>query len=340
DIFDRALASKPVLSSLDDLVTVLLAKCDFKRRKIDWEDADEDAVLDLRLTFEESLDIFNEAFPKQNDPYFRIEKYYAYILANKLGDADKAKGIWSTLVEKQGLNTEAWIQYILFERDQGNYNICSSLFKQAIQKNIDNPVRLMDVWNTIEHEVGTLDSYEIALIRMNQKTKRLAKQWENQYVQEEKIERNEKEEEARRQEKSILEKKKKSAHRLAQKQKAKEKRAMQRSEFKAPVEMAVNEPETTDNHASHKRKLSADDNDSIEDSKKKFKANRQAPKAPFNPKPRGVILKRGKALNLGRRAVNRSIAPIATKKNYETTEDDKTPKSNEDFRAMLLGGKK
>ena len=38
DIFDRALSSKPLLSSVEDLVAVLLAKCDFKRRKIDWED--------------------------------------------------------------------------------------------------------------------------------------------------------------------------------------------------------------------------------------------------------------------------------------------------------------
>lgn len=40
DIFDRALSSKPLLASVEDLVAVLLAKCDFKRRKIDWEDGE------------------------------------------------------------------------------------------------------------------------------------------------------------------------------------------------------------------------------------------------------------------------------------------------------------
>lgn len=38
DVFDRALSSKAILSNVDELVTVLLAKCDYKRRKIDWED--------------------------------------------------------------------------------------------------------------------------------------------------------------------------------------------------------------------------------------------------------------------------------------------------------------
>jgi len=78
DIFDRALSSKPLLSSVEDLVAVLLAKCDFKRRKIDWEDrkciatywkrhfiqfvcvADDDEVMDLRVTFEECLQYISE----------------------------------------------------------------------------------------------------------------------------------------------------------------------------------------------------------------------------------------------------------------------------------------
>ncbi|KAI7901961.1 uncharacterized protein BX663DRAFT_552858 [Cokeromyces recurvatus] len=411
DIFDRALASKPILSSLDDLVTVLLAKCDFKRRRVDWEDVDEDAVLNLRLVFEESLEILNEAFPDSGDPYFRIEKYYAYILVNRLGDNDKARKIWSTLVEKQGLNTEAWIQYILFERDQGNYTVCSSLFKQAIQKNIDNPARLMDVWDTVEHEIGTLESYEIALVKMNRKTKRLTKQWEIQYAKEE-------EEEAKQKEKFIMERKKKSAHRLAQKQRAKEKKASERNQFKKPIEKAFkedqhklqsdketvfndredddqeeeqkevkeiqaeenndtqeNEKEEENNNIqenekeeenndiqenekeeekknekievvntqlSHKRKLSVDNSlEDSSDSKKKYKRNTQAPQPSFNPKPRGLILRRGKALNLGRRAVNRNLAPrSANKEKGDATEEKKdVPKSNDDFRSMLLGKK-
>lgn len=56
------------------------------------------------------------AFPKSGDPYYRIEKYYAYISLNRLGDSDKARDIWQSVVDSHGVDTEAWIPYILFER--------------------------------------------------------------------------------------------------------------------------------------------------------------------------------------------------------------------------------
>jgi len=93
---------------------------------------------------------------------------------------DKAKEIWQNVVEQHGLNTEAWIDYIMFERDQGHYEKCESLFKQAIQKNIDNPARLISVWSSVEHEIGTLASYETSLVKINQKSKILARQWQTQ----------------------------------------------------------------------------------------------------------------------------------------------------------------
>ncbi|KAI8082625.1 uncharacterized protein B0P05DRAFT_537764 [Gilbertella persicaria] len=185
NIFDRALASKPVLSSIEDLVTVLLAKCDYARRKIDWEDLDEEAIIDLKVAFEESLEYVTEAFPDSGDPYYRIEKYYAFISLKRFGDVEKARELWEDVVDRHGLDTEAWIQFIQFERDQGNYERCTSLFKQAIQKKIDNPARLMDIWSTIEHEIGTLGSYEEALVRINRKQKILSRQWQSQYVKEE-----------------------------------------------------------------------------------------------------------------------------------------------------------
>ncbi|KAK4511610.1 uncharacterized protein ATC70_012826 [Mucor velutinosus] len=247
DIFDRALSSKPLLSSVEDLVAVLLAKCDFKRRKIDWEDPDDDEVMDLRVTFEECLQYISEAFPDSGDPFYRIEKYYAYISAKRLGDMDKAKELWQNVVEHHGLNTEAWIDYIMFERDQGHYEKCESLFKQAIQKNIDNPARLISVWTSVEHEIGTLASYETSLVKINQKSKILARQWQAQSQKQaqhqpqykQKQELSEEQKAANAKEKKEMDRKKKSAHRLAQKQRAKEKKKEHAAEHKAPNEGAT-----------------------------------------------------------------------------------------------------
>lgn len=38
DVFHTGLSNKQLLASGEDLVTLLLGKIDFERRKIDWED--------------------------------------------------------------------------------------------------------------------------------------------------------------------------------------------------------------------------------------------------------------------------------------------------------------
>ncbi|KAI8357892.1 hypothetical protein EDC96DRAFT_445862 [Choanephora cucurbitarum] len=320
DIFDRALASKPILSSIEDLVTVLLAKCDHARRRIDWEDLDEDAVMDLKVAFEESLEYIAEG--RTNE---------------RFDDAEKARELWEDVVERQGLNTEAWIQLILFERDQENYERCATLFKQAIQKKIDNPARLIDVWNTIEHEVGTLASFEESLVRINRKTKQLSRQWQSQYTQE-------KEEKSK--EKKIMDRKKKSQHRIAQKQRAKEKKNQTDDESTKEdisAEVAPKEPNPL------KRKLSAENEQEAKkvksgpkEEQEEVKQDKPKSTAAFMPRPRSArphtAIRRGKALKLGQRSVNRSDADKLMTES-DKKEEPETSKSNDDFRAMLLGKK-
>ncbi|CEP13308.1 hypothetical protein [Parasitella parasitica] len=345
DIFDRALSSRPLLTSTEDLVAVLLAKCDYKRRKVDWEDVDPDAVMDLRVAFEESLQYIAEG-----DPYYRVEKYYAYISHKRLGDAEKAREIWQNVVDQHGLNTEAWIEYILFEQDQGNTEKCESLFKQAIQKNIDNPARLISVWSSVEHEIGTLESYETSLVRINRKSKTLAKQWQPQAQQ---YKPNEQQNVVNTKEKKEMDRKKKSAHRLAQKQRAKEKKkeqAIKQGEAPLPEPSTVPtnddesnkalEKEAPEKEKTRKRKFSADekvDNDNA----KKHKANEERPIAPFTAKPRSVRpnTRRGKSVKLPQRTLSRNDVQTV-KEDTTNNEDDAPEKSNDDFRAMLLSSKK
>lgn len=82
---------------------------------------------------EKVIDLIVVAFPKSGDPYYRIEKFYAHI-STRLGDADKARELWESVVVKRGRDTEAWIQYINFERydlknifDQSHTNICFTI---------------------------------------------------------------------------------------------------------------------------------------------------------------------------------------------------------------------
>ncbi|KAG2203761.1 hypothetical protein INT47_012694 [Mucor saturninus] len=189
---------------------------------------DADDVVRMELVFMESLEYLTEAFPDSGDPYYRIEKCYASISKKRLYDADRARQLWETIVKKHGRDTEAWISYITFERDEGDYQACETLFKKAMEKNVDNPVRLIEAWNAFEREFGTIETYEKAAIIINRKVKGFSRQWQSSLAEQEKV--NEEKEKERQ---DIL-KRKKGLHRMEQKKKQKERKAANPREFKKP----------------------------------------------------------------------------------------------------------
>ncbi|KAG2225828.1 hypothetical protein INT45_007072, partial [Circinella minor] len=192
--FDTALSNKNLLSSLEDMVILLRAKCDYLRRLIDWSDlvttnmliiilinstASEEYITDLRIAFEEALMYLNERFPRTPDPYYRIERYYAFVEHQLLDNEEKAREIWEERVNKRlGRSTDAWLSYIEFERSCGNIQKCQSLYKQAIIKNLDDPQRLTNVWLNMVHEIGTMDMLQDALVKVKQKENALLHQWQ------------------------------------------------------------------------------------------------------------------------------------------------------------------
>ncbi|KAG2237017.1 hypothetical protein INT48_001784 [Thamnidium elegans] len=346
--FDTALSSKQLLSSMDDLVTILLAKIDYVRRKIDWEEATQDDLIDIQLVFAECLEYYNEAFPDTADPYYRIQKYHAFIAEKRLYDIEKARELWQEIVETHGRDTEAWIQYITFERNQNNYQLCETLFKKALQKNVDNPMRLIDTWNSMEREFGTLESFERAAIQMNRKVKTFSRQWQAALVVQEEYN------EPLDTEKPIVE----DAPETAVKDKEAEKPTESVTEEK-PVENTVEETHVEAKEETSKKEHSTDEpkeldftlkrkaseGDLNEEEAKKHKSNEKEeapreslppPRKPFNPLPRAARSRRGKSLalhgskSLGRQDVHQVKDPVVP---------DTPEKTNDDFRNMLLGKK-
>ncbi|KAI8391334.1 uncharacterized protein BYT42DRAFT_591897 [Radiomyces spectabilis] len=321
DIFDRALRNETLLSSIEDLVTVLMAKCDYARRQVDWEDPDDEAVMDLRVTFEECLAYLSEG----------NTRYYAFIEGKRLGNEAKAREQWDTIIKRHGKDAEAWVRYIEFERSLGNYHTCVSLFKQAIVKRLDYPERLMDAWLTMEHEIGSVDSVEDALVRINHKTNLLTREWQSAIAEQQA-------QEERKKEKEITQKKKKAAHRAKQKEGPKK-------EAQGTTET---QPATS---ASRKRKASEDM--STDTAKKSKPSQREATtSSEFKaPEPPAANRGRGAATTRGRRGTRLAMPSRQTQKPKQEQSEEpsslpKDPetkpaeeKSNADFRAMLLGKK-
>ncbi|CAO3599482.1 unnamed protein product [Absidia cylindrospora] len=338
DIYDRAVANEALLASIEDLVTVMLAKCSHARRQVKWDDDDEEGINYLRLTFQEALMYINDAF-KTGDPYYRIEKYWATMEAKRLDNEDRAREIWDGVVKKRGRNSEAWLDYINFERSTGNIYRCTTLIKEALNKHLDYPERIMAVWQAMEYEEGSVESLEECFVKINKKSKILTREWQATLAQQE-------EREEKQAQKDILQKKKKSAHRRKQME----------------AKKAQNKDTTTTSTQPMKRKLSStegDDMDVDRETSKKPKLETTTDqqqskddntfKVPASvPKTRGTGARgggRGRGGRGGRGAFsgtyNKSSASAGSEsKSTAAAAESVTPRSNDDFRAMLLAGRK
>ncbi|KAI8877320.1 hypothetical protein K501DRAFT_43393 [Backusella circina FSU 941] len=370
DVFDEAVQNKLLLSSMEDLITILLAKCDYERRQIDWSDPDDEQVLNLQVAFHEALQYLEEAFPGQTDPYYRIEKYFAFIQDKRLGNTDDARTLWETIIKKHGKDTEAYIQYIYFERDHGDYEKCASLFKLGLQKRVDNPARLVDVWSTIEREGGTVESMEECLVRSNRVSKFMQHKWQAQSVQmEERVEKEVKKKEVDKKGLRRMEAKKKMQVKKAQNKQTDESMETESStkEIKPKPSSDEKEPAKTEDTSSRsglKRKASADlavlekkqRNESPPTESPKMDGEFRRPELPFRPGRgnRGALNPRSSRLGRGvlgggrggmfvppkrRETKNEQSDQGSSDKSSEGQQNANIPKSNDDFRSMLLGKK-
>ncbi|KAF0501356.1 pre-mrna splicing factor 24 [Gigaspora margarita] len=178
NIVQRALSTGMLNNSIDELVKVLLAHCDFERRRI-MKPLNSENTLNLINIIQESLQTVKQSFPS-GDPNYRLEKYLIEIeTLNK--NLTKAREIWEDIIKAHGREAEAWLRYIEWERFMGNHDglmenhdEIHKKFKRASQQNTDWPERIFDAWEQFEHQYGTLDSMEHAFMFIKKQMKIVA----------------------------------------------------------------------------------------------------------------------------------------------------------------------
>ncbi|CAG8586062.1 26639_t:CDS:10, partial [Racocetra persica] len=171
DIISKATSNEMLNNNVDELVKVLLAYCDFERRKIK-PPLNSENTLSLINTIQESLQTVKQFFPS-GDPNYRLERYLIEIeTLNK--NITKAREVWENLIKTHGKGSETWIRYIEWERFMGNHDEIHKKFKRASQQNTDWPERIFDAWEQFEHQYGTLDSLENALMFIRKQMKVVA----------------------------------------------------------------------------------------------------------------------------------------------------------------------
>ncbi|CAG8726445.1 8457_t:CDS:10, partial [Racocetra fulgida] len=115
-------------------------------------------------------------FPS-GDPNYRLERYLIEIeTLNK--NLTKAREVWENIVKTHGKESETWIHirslHTYIFRYMGNHDEIHKKFKRASQQNSDWPERIFDAWEQFEHQYGTLDSLENALMFIRKQMKVVA----------------------------------------------------------------------------------------------------------------------------------------------------------------------
>ncbi|CAG8647696.1 25520_t:CDS:10, partial [Dentiscutata erythropus] len=178
NIVHRAFSTGMLNNSVDESVKVLLAHCDFERRKIKTP-LNSENTLNLINIIRESLQTVKKSFPS-GDPNYRLEKYLIEIeTLNK--NLTNARETWDDIIKAHGKDSETWLRYIEWERFMGNrdgvienHDEIHKKFKRASQQNTDWPERIFDAWEQFEHQYGTLESMEHALMFIKKQTKVVA----------------------------------------------------------------------------------------------------------------------------------------------------------------------
>ncbi|GES81199.1 pre-mRNA splicing factor [Rhizophagus clarus] len=111
---------------------------------------------------EEGIKTVKETF-QIDDPYYRLEKYLIEI-ETLIKNLPKVRQIWNELSKNRLKESEFWIRYADWEKSVGNFDDARKIYKRASQQNTDWPERIFDAWEQFEHQYGTVDNFELAII--------------------------------------------------------------------------------------------------------------------------------------------------------------------------------
>nr|CAG8479902.1 14210_t:CDS:10 [Entrophospora candida] len=151
-----------MLNSVDEYLKMILAYCDYKRRKLNiYQDlTNQQSLSDLIEFIEEQLKLLNQVF-RDGDPHYRLEKYLIEMETLKK-DIPKSHQTWEKIISKHRNESEVWLQYANWEKSLGNIEQARKIFKNASHQNTDWPERIFNEWEQFEHHYGTLDTIESA----------------------------------------------------------------------------------------------------------------------------------------------------------------------------------
>nr|CDS27729.1 squamous cell carcinoma antigen [Hymenolepis microstoma] len=124
-VFENALCN--AFSTPNELTAVWMGYCDFLLRLIhnfNNPQIKERSIKMLRDNFQRAQTHISLAFPKNAEQEFPIYRYWAFVEAKFLGDIERSRELWKTMLKDghNGNNNAFWISYLEFLKNHDDVN--------------------------------------------------------------------------------------------------------------------------------------------------------------------------------------------------------------------------
>ncbi|XP_025055614.1 squamous cell carcinoma antigen recognized by T-cells 3 [Alligator sinensis] len=179
DIFEKALNAGFIQAM--DYVEIWQAYLDYLRRRVDFTQDSSKELEELRSAFARAVEYLKqemeEGFSESGDPSCTIMQNWARVEARLCNNMQKARELWDSIMTKGNAKyANMWLEYYNLERAHGDTQHCRKALHRAVQCTSDYPEHVCDVLLTLERIEGTLEDWDAAVQKTENRLARVNEQ--------------------------------------------------------------------------------------------------------------------------------------------------------------------
>ncbi|XP_007433577.1 squamous cell carcinoma antigen recognized by T-cells 3 [Python bivittatus] len=177
--FEKALNAGFIQAT--DYVEIWQAYLDYLRRRVDFTQDSSKELEELRSAFARALEYLKqeveERFSESGDPSCTLMQTWARIEARLCNNMQKARELWDSIMTKGNAKyANMWLEYYNLERAHGDALHCRKALHRAVQCTVDYPEHVCEVLLTLERIEGTLEDWDAAVQKTENRLARVNEQ--------------------------------------------------------------------------------------------------------------------------------------------------------------------
>ncbi|GAB6028737.1 Squamous cell carcinoma antigen recognized by T-cells 3 [Chamberlinius hualienensis] len=172
---EKALSSG--FTTPNELRQLWMTYLEYLKRQIKWDNEHKEELELLRTAFEKTHSYLTESFGYDGDPQMEVLQYWARVEALHCKNMEKAREIWNDIMQQgHAKYASMWLEFIRLERMFGDAKSTRKTFVRALYAASDWPESIGEAWLHFERDEGTLEQYEAAILKINNRIKAVTEQ--------------------------------------------------------------------------------------------------------------------------------------------------------------------